>query len=81
MPLSVNPHCRTLTLNESPSEKEGKFSVRGCVWLRVRPTLNESPSEKEGKSAPPFFLHRHTYSLNESPSEKEGKACVKIMRR
>ena len=49
MPLSVNPHCRTLTLNESPSEKEGKFSVRGCVWLRVRPTLNESPSEKEGK--------------------------------
>ena len=24
MPLSVNPHCRTLTLNESPSEKEGK---------------------------------------------------------
>ena len=25
MPLSVNPHCRTLTLNESPSEKEGKY--------------------------------------------------------
>ena len=36
------------TLNESPSEKEGKF------WARLARTakcisLNESPSEKEGK--------------------------------
>ena len=43
---------RTATsLNESPSEKEGKYvSVQSNVasgWL----ALNESPSEKEGKSA------------------------------
>ena len=36
-------------LNESPSEKEGKypyFLVRGSCCV----SLNESPSEKEGKS-------------------------------
>ena len=36
-------------LNESPSEKEGKFQRARVV--RVSPVcLNESPSEKEGKS-------------------------------
>ena len=36
------------SLNESPSEKEGKFWRRG--WrLQGRRSLNESPSEKEGK--------------------------------
>ena len=37
------------TLNESPSEKEGKFrkSVRKQTSWH---SLNESPSEKEGKS-------------------------------
>ena len=48
MPLSVNPHCRTLTLNESPSEKEGKSKRRDRNRTARRP-LNESPSEKEGK--------------------------------
>ena len=41
MPLSVNPHCRTLTLNESPSEKEGKWPLQ-----RARPGLCWSPSMK-----------------------------------
>ena len=38
-----------LTLNESPSEKEGKSLAR---YYAPRPerSLNESPSEKEGKS-------------------------------
>ena len=36
-------------LNESPSEKEGKWGGE-AVFRRVRPPLNESPSEKEGKS-------------------------------
>ena len=37
-----------MTLNESPSEKEGKFAV---VVAQAPPafSLNESPSEKEGK--------------------------------
>ena len=36
-----------LSLNESPSEKEGKF--KRTVRRRRLGTLNESPSEKEGK--------------------------------
>ena len=39
-----------MTLNESPSEKEGKW----CIGIRTTArlsSLNESPSEKEGKSA------------------------------
>ena len=48
MQLSVNPHCRTSTLNESPSEKEGKWECQD--WRRAALlALNESPSEKEGK--------------------------------
>mgnify|MGYP000955277300 CR=1 FL=1 len=62
------------TLNESPSEKEGKFESD------PKPTqsafsLNESPSEKEGKWAiqdPPAKVRNP--ALNESPSEKEGKS-------
>ena len=38
-----------VSLNESPSEKEGKCLQRRLHRLRQNP-LNESPSEKEGKS-------------------------------
>ena len=37
-------------LNESPSEKEGKYR-RGPLAYARNISLNESPSEKEGKSA------------------------------
>ncbi len=37
------------TLNESPSEKEGKYKRQSFTVSRGN-TLNESPSEKEGKS-------------------------------
>ena len=37
------------SLNESPSEKEGKSYGKGLSKRRLRWTLNESPSEKEGK--------------------------------
>ena len=61
-------------LNESPSEKEGKYAD-GNQQAKNEFSLNESPSEKEGK-----FLQLHDGAclelcgaLNESPSEKEGK--------
>ena len=60
------------TLNESPSEKEGKCGS-GLVSAAQPGPLNESPSEKEGKyveDSQGFFFGE---SLNESPSEKEGK--------
>ena len=37
------------SLNESPSEKEGKFGTYAPRKTQ-KPSLNESPSEKEGKS-------------------------------
>ncbi len=61
-----------IALNESPSEKEGKYSA-SLVELGFS-ALNESPSEKEGKSPPETEAPDLTKSLNESPSEKEGKS-------
>ena len=60
------------SLNESPSEKEGKSRA---TWFHSAPgrTLNESPSEKEGKSRATWFHSAPGRTLNESPSEKEGK--------
>ena len=48
MPLDPKTRQAALTLNESPSEKEGKFLMRPDKKA-IAPTLNESPSEKEGK--------------------------------
>ena len=61
-----------LALNESPSEKEGKYNTRLLIGQQTE-TLNESPSEKEGKSIRLKLSHRRDTALNESPSEKEGK--------
>ena len=36
-------------LNESPSQKEGKFA-HSIPGETINPRLNESPSKKEGKS-------------------------------
>ena len=40
------------SLNESPSEKEGKFRLPRIDRLSSSCPLNESPSEKEGKFLP-----------------------------
>ncbi len=40
-----------MTLNESPSEKEGKLRWLGSACFPAMRSLNESPSEKEGKSS------------------------------
>ena len=66
----------TAALNESPSEKEGKYQCHDGSSFFLS-ALNESPSEKEGKCP---FLGGGTggsFSLNESPSEKEGKYKTK----
>ena len=60
-------------LNESPSEKEGKFPIAPQAQSH-RISLNESPSEKEGKCPPKEQEEEEVNSLNESPSEKEGKS-------
>ena len=52
----------TITLNESPSEKEGKFLLIPAATHREE-ALNESPSEKEGK----FFVTPHAPSQSGFP--------------
>ena len=48
MRFPISGSCRVTTLNESPSEKEGKSpGLAGCHLAPA--ALNESPSEKEGK--------------------------------
>ena len=49
------------SLNESPSEKEGKFDDHG-EDSTTNFGLNESPSEKEGK-----YFARHTISTAVEP--------------
>ena len=45
----MQEHRLTDSLNESPSEKEGKSMTKTDELLAMRARLNESPSEKEGK--------------------------------
>ena len=45
----AKPDSALVTLNESPSEKEGKSCTK-IHECSPRDSLNESPSEKEGKS-------------------------------
>ena len=68
------------TLNESPSEKEGKYT-QTLTDKDGKTSLNESPSEKEGKSATCAPSGVRALSLNESPSEKEGKSQVSYLPR
>ena len=64
------------TLNESPSEKEGKYKDLNTLAVALL-ALNESPSEKEGKCKRPGRGFGQSTALNESPSEKEGKlVCI-----
>ena len=70
-PRTPDPTCSP-SLNESPSEKEGK-SGNGLTVALTDVGLNESPSEKEGKSLSIICGRANHQSLNESPSEKEGK--------
>ena len=65
-------HILPVTLNESPSEKEGKLEKTLTARFALG-ALNESPSEKEGKSQPRSLSFARQMTLNESPSEKEGK--------
>ena len=43
-------HQLSAGLNESPSEKEGKYNLTQPYRVLGTHRLNESPSEKEGKS-------------------------------
>ena len=61
-----------IRLNESPSQKEGKFRLFAAN-LSTTASLNESPSQKEGKCRRRSHGTSRPFRLNESPSQKEGK--------
>ena len=61
------------TLNESPSEKEGKslFSEKG---IKVLTPSMKVPPKRKGNFSDSTNPNSPNASLNESPSEKEGKS-------
>ncbi len=65
-------------LNESPSEKEGKFHTRVLLTRRIS-GLNESPSEKEGKSR---FKNLHDavpVASMKVPPKRKGNTAASFM--
>ena len=63
-----------MALNESPSEKEGKFALSADLSpIGLAPSMKVPPKRKGNL---PFTqtLHALDSTLNESPSEKEGKS-------
>ena len=63
---------RKTTLNESPSEKEGKYDSKCCKVLGVGPSMKVPPKRKGNQDPQPSHTQPDP-PLNESPSEKEGK--------
>ncbi len=61
-----------MTLNESPSEKEGKYASTDTVTGSPGPSMKVPPKRK-GNLMRERPLASLMTSLNESPSEKEGK--------
>ena len=60
-------------LNESPSEKEGKYKFVTVNHASDIPSMKVPPKRKGNMVDLLASLMR--YPLNESPSEKEGKYC------
>ena len=61
------------TLNESPSEKEGKYDLPGRHLALLLPSMKVPPKRKGNRSGREA-TELKTRPLNESPSEKEGKS-------
>ena len=71
--------ARPSSLNESPSEKEGKSSVFPW-WLGLSRSLNESPSEKEGKSLCSRVCRYLIGPSMKVPPKRKGNSYPKIAR-
>ena len=65
------PFAVLLSLNESPSEKEGKCRPRLATKLG-RGCLNESPSEKEGKFKLAEAFGGEGYASMKVPPKRKG---------
>ena len=68
--LTNNPAC---PLNESPSEKEGKFRFPYFDEAQLKAPSMKAPPKRKGNRSTSPLKPSNSSSLNESPSEKEGK--------
>ena len=66
-------HRQRVPLNESPSEKEGKFDDFFFLDVAVPSPSMKVPPKRKGNPTPPAWTANQASALNESPSEKEGK--------
>ena len=67
-------HTETVdALNESPSEKEGKWGGCGCLGMSSQLPSMKVPPKRKGNELMESKDVDDSKSLNESPSEKEGK--------
>ena len=64
---------RVSSLNESPSQKEGKFRHIGGPVTEPGETSMKALPRRKGNAALLLQLVQHEACLNESPSKKEGK--------
>jgi len=62
------------SLNESPSEKEGKCRAAGRSYLIWCSPSMKVPPKRKGNLGPREHLNTLRTGLNESPSQKEGKS-------
>ena len=69
--MPVEPQ-KGLPLNESPSEKEGKYKFRDATGSFIDPSM-KVPPKRNGNLLAPAVPAKPPVTLNESPSEKEGK--------
>ena len=78
---SLTSSYKERTLNESPSEKEGKSRQPQRVDPNIYLTLNESPSEKEGKSSTKVPSSRTSFTPSmKVPPKRKGNSYPKIAR-
>ena len=63
----------SVSLNESPSKKEGKSVTCGGVFLCLLKGLNESPSKKEGKISLVSLGSLLVYASMKAPPKRRGK--------
>ena len=78
MRRSVNPHCRTSTLNESPSEKEGK-SLRFLLNAAVSCPSMKVPPKRKGNAAVFLLPGAQFLPSMKVPPKRKGNSVAGAM--
>ena len=76
-PATSASHAAHRSLNESPSEKEGK-SVAALQFFKGEAASMKAPPRRKGNFRTRLQVFLICWGLNESPSKKEGKCSRPI---